>query len=172
MGAWLELRAVLAQETTGSAPTSGYRLWPRVAGDLRVIAAPVAGSTQSFQCCGSAKTTQPSRLNGEVAGAARTRPPRPAGRKGPVLARPLPTGSSRPISTGTGSALSPTGQRSTAGGLVVSGMGLAALAGLAAWFGGGRDLSDDEPIGTEMLISSPRRPRRRPTLVRAAGRAE
>jgi len=25
-GAWVELRAVLAQETTGSAPTSGYRL--------------------------------------------------------------------------------------------------------------------------------------------------
>ena len=33
----------------------------------------------------------------------------------------------------------------------MSGMGLAALAGLAAWFGRRRGPEHDEPIGTEML---------------------
>jgi hypothetical protein len=149
-GAWLELRAVLAQETTGSSPSSGYRLWPRVAGDLRVIAAPVAGSNQSSQCCGLVQTTQRSRPNGEVASPVQDQVGPPAERTGPTLARPQPTGSSRPISTAAGGALSARGLRTPVGGLVVSGMGLAALAGLAAWFGRRRGPEHDAPIGAEM----------------------
>jgi hypothetical protein len=37
-GAWIEVRGVLGQETTGAQPMRGYRLWPRDADDLRVLA--------------------------------------------------------------------------------------------------------------------------------------
>ncbi len=40
---WVEVIAVLGQETTGALPTRGYRLWPRGSADLRVIAAPTGG---------------------------------------------------------------------------------------------------------------------------------
>jgi hypothetical protein len=38
-GAWVELRGVVGQETTGAQPAAGYRLWPRDRADVRVIAA-------------------------------------------------------------------------------------------------------------------------------------
>lgn len=43
-GAWVELRAVVGQETTGAEPNTGYRLWPRDRDDVRLIAGPVAPS--------------------------------------------------------------------------------------------------------------------------------
>ena len=45
--------------------------------------------------------------------------------------------------------MSASGTRAPVGGLVVSGMGLVALAGLAAWFGRRRGPEHDEPIGAE-----------------------
>jgi hypothetical protein len=39
-GAWVEIEGVLGQETTGSQPDRGYRIWPRDGADLRVIASP------------------------------------------------------------------------------------------------------------------------------------
>jgi hypothetical protein len=42
-GSWVEVRGVVGQQTTGSAPTSGYRLWPRDRADVRVIA-PASGA--------------------------------------------------------------------------------------------------------------------------------
>ena len=150
-GAWLELEGVLAQETTGSSPSSGYRLWPRASGDLRVIAAPVAGSTQS-SCCGSVETMQRSLAGAEVAVALQDQVEPLAIRTRPTLARPQPTGSSRPLSTGRGGGMSAddADHRAPAGGLVVSGMGLAALAGLAAWFSRRRGPDDDQPFGAEL----------------------
>jgi hypothetical protein len=41
-GAWVEVVGVLGQETTGQQPSRGYRIWPRVAADVRVVAQPVA----------------------------------------------------------------------------------------------------------------------------------
>jgi hypothetical protein len=38
-GSWVEVRGVLGQQTTGSLPLEGYRLWPRTMSDLRVVAA-------------------------------------------------------------------------------------------------------------------------------------
>lgn len=38
-GAWIEVRGVLGQETTGAQPLRGYRVWPRSAADLRITAA-------------------------------------------------------------------------------------------------------------------------------------
>jgi hypothetical protein len=43
-GVWLEIVGVLTQETTGRQPERGYRLWPREAADLRVLAGPVGES--------------------------------------------------------------------------------------------------------------------------------
>jgi putative copper export protein/methionine-rich copper-binding protein CopC len=40
-GAWFEVRGVLArQETAGSQPRAGYRIWPRAAGDIQGVTAP------------------------------------------------------------------------------------------------------------------------------------
>ncbi|HYI66622.1 MAG TPA: hypothetical protein VEW95_06860 [Candidatus Limnocylindrales bacterium] len=38
-GTWIEVRGVLGQETTGAQPLRGYRMWPRDAGDVRILAA-------------------------------------------------------------------------------------------------------------------------------------
>jgi uncharacterized protein YdeI (BOF family) len=43
-GTWIEVRGVLGQETTGSLPLRGYRVWPRDASDLRVVAPVTAGA--------------------------------------------------------------------------------------------------------------------------------
>ncbi len=48
-GTWVEVRGVLGQETSGSRPDEGYRIWPRAASEVRVTA-PVTtagGSTGS-----------------------------------------------------------------------------------------------------------------------------
>ncbi len=39
-GAWVELRGVVGQQTTGAEPNAGYRLWPRDRSDVTVIAGP------------------------------------------------------------------------------------------------------------------------------------
>jgi hypothetical protein len=149
-GTWLELRAVLAQETTGSAPSSGYRLWPRVASDLRVIAAPVAGSTQWVSCCSSLQAGEDLVAGGTGKDAVQGKAPIPPGQQlVPTLARAQPTISPRPIISNGRGAMAADDKRAPAGGLVVSGMGLAALAGLAAWYGRRRGPDDDEPMGVE-----------------------
>ena len=43
-GAWVELRGVVGQQTTGAQPTAGYRLWPRDRADVTVIARATAAS--------------------------------------------------------------------------------------------------------------------------------
>jgi hypothetical protein len=142
-GAWIELRAVLAQETTGSAPTNGYRLWPRVATDLRVIAAPVAAA-QTTTCCAAVQASGRPVVGGNLADAFQDAGASPAeGGTGPILARPQPTSSPRPQVQGVAAESSPD-HGAAGGGLVVSGMGLAALAGLAAWFRR-RPGPDDDP---------------------------
>lgn len=39
-GTWIEVRGVLGQVTTGAQPLRGYRVWPRGAEDLRILASP------------------------------------------------------------------------------------------------------------------------------------
>ena len=149
-GGWIELRAVLAQETTGSAPTSGYRLWPRVAADLRVIAPAVVGSSASGQSGtvprqGSTSLgagNRPDAVDGQPAASVQQR-------TAPILARQQPTSSPPQVSTGAEDVASRPGPGALAGGLVVSGMGLVALAGLGAWFGR-RPRPDDEAATPEV----------------------
>lgn len=134
-GGWLEVRGVLGQETTGKAPLLGYRLWPRTRADLHLIANPVAGGGATTPCCpqNSQSTRQPQRTGQLPDGLPGAAVSLGAG-LAPILARPQPT-------------LAPSGpmtaSRPTTGevhvpreaGVVVTGMALAAIAGLAAWFG-------------------------------------
>ncbi|MGH2358155.1 MAG: lamin tail domain-containing protein, partial [Candidatus Limnocylindria bacterium] len=46
VGAWIEVTGVVGQETSGSQPTRGYRIWPRDPGDVRLLAAAVAAEEQ------------------------------------------------------------------------------------------------------------------------------
>jgi hypothetical protein len=147
-GAWLELRGVLGQETTGSAPSSGYRLWPRIPADVRVLATPAAGTTGTSTCC-VGNATPHAGSAGTQAGPNEDQVVAQAAGRSPTLARPQATGSPRPLPT---IATDPAADRrlaAPAGGLVVSGMGLAALAGLAAWFGRRRGPDDDQPAAEE-----------------------
>jgi len=145
-GAWLELRAVLAQETTGSAPSSGYRLWPRIAADLRLLASPTTGSSQSSSCCASGQVTLRSSSAGNLPDAVEGQAATSAGQHTiPILSRPMPTSSPRQLVAAGHEAASESRQATPAGGLMVSGMGLVALAGLAAWFGRRRGPDHEAP---------------------------
>lgn len=42
-GTWVEVTGVLGQETTGAQPLRGYRIWPRTADEVRVVAAATDG---------------------------------------------------------------------------------------------------------------------------------
>jgi hypothetical protein len=46
-GTWVEVRGVVGQETTGSQPLRGYRIWPRAVSDLRIVASATEGTTPS-----------------------------------------------------------------------------------------------------------------------------
>lgn len=48
-GAWVEVRGVLGQQTTGAAPHSGYRIWPAETSDVRVGALPASGEPSPGQ---------------------------------------------------------------------------------------------------------------------------
>ncbi|HKR98302.1 MAG TPA: hypothetical protein VJU79_02190, partial [Candidatus Dormibacteraeota bacterium] len=54
-GAWVEITGVLGQQTSGSQPDRGYRLWPRDAQDLRIISAAVGQATGSAAAGSTAK---------------------------------------------------------------------------------------------------------------------
>lgn len=56
-GTWIEVRGVLGQETTGSLPLRGYRIWPRAAADLHVTAPASATSGTGSTGGGEGSTT-------------------------------------------------------------------------------------------------------------------
>jgi len=70
----------------------------------------------------------------------------------PILARPMPTSSPRQLEVATNDVASDRQPGTPAGGLVVSGMGLVALAGLAAWFGRRRGPDDDAPAVPRLSV--------------------
>lgn len=149
-GAWVEVRGVLGQETTGREPERGYRIWPRQVSDLEVVAAPPA----STATVGPRAAPQPTDAGpGVIASSA-------ASRRAPgsrfdaleggsgavdawtertlvrsVLARAMPTGS--PPAVITDVAPAPDGTRAVLrpAGLAASGFGVALLAGGIALIG-------------------------------------
>jgi hypothetical protein len=94
-GAWIELRAVVGQQTTGAQPNAGYRLWPRDRADVTVIAKPRASGGGSGS---GTPGTSPRKV-----GPPPTMTPRPA----VILTRPR-LGGSAILATGSGSGKGPT----------------------------------------------------------------
>jgi Lamin Tail Domain len=169
-GAWLELRGVLGQATTSKAPLKGYRLWPRMRADLVVMATPVAGAGATSPCCNGSGPSAVPHAGGLLPKSQQGDLAAPGQGVPPIVARPHPTfAAAPPITTGQPTATEHHAPREA--GLVISGMGLAALAGLAAWLGrrrrsaSGHPASELEPgpleTGPEHL---------RPAPLRAAGR--
>lgn len=62
-GAWVEVRGVLGQETTGAQPLRGYRIWPRELGEVRLLAAPADPAEE-----GEAGTVDGGSVGGGAAG--------------------------------------------------------------------------------------------------------
>ena len=87
-GTWVEIQGVLFQETSGQQPERGYRLWPRSAADIRLMAAPVAAGSNGAAGAGPATGVGPGRSQAVVA-----RPNPPAGGRHPRLAVARPTAS-------------------------------------------------------------------------------
>jgi hypothetical protein len=176
-GTWLELRGVLGQETTGDAPLRGYRLWPRAAGDLTVIASPVVGFSVADGCCASIEEGIGHPMaGGPLPEAASTGATRGLPGTTPVVARPDPTGSPRSAAGDSPAqdAARPPVQRLA--GLAVSGMGVLALGSLAAWYGWRRRDSGDRlagPPGAESQTPAPpTAPRRSAVRAEATGTHE
>lgn len=170
-GAWVEVRGVLGQVTTGSQPLRGYRLWPRAASDMTIVAAAVGrnrvpagagdppsagGATEPGpRATGAAGTvgtggetaaspgTVPD-LGGAAAAVDRGRIPEQAGANGTPLASPPPVAAAR----------RPANPRAPAG-LVLIG-----LAGIGAerWRGGAGSAS-----GCAARVATPRAASRCPT---------
>jgi hypothetical protein len=134
-GAWLELRGVLGQQTTGKAPLAGYRLWPRISADLRVISAPVAGSTSTTSCCGSVSPTKQRQVTDvPLADTALGDGIPGTSLAPPTVAQAHPTSSPASVITATSREAPGSNGEPRMAGLVVSGMGLAVMAALAARF--------------------------------------
>jgi DNA/RNA endonuclease YhcR with UshA esterase domain len=163
-GAWLELRGALGQETTAKAPLKGYRLWPRALVDLRLIAAPPAAASATTTCCAAvAQATVHLPPSGQLPDSVLGDVVLPVPGISPSLAHPNPTGSPTLVMTAVGHGATPPDRAPRAAGLVVSGMGLVALVGLAAWFGRRRRHGEEWPsaeiarseVDTEAAQASP-----------------
>lgn len=65
-GTWVEVRGVLGQQTTGAQPTAGYRLWPRDADDLTVVATAAGrGALDAGDTAGADDETATGRAQGK-----------------------------------------------------------------------------------------------------------
>ncbi len=149
-GAWVEARGVLGQETTGREPERGYRIWPRQAADVQVIAAPTASTARAEPD----STTRPADAEPNVI------PTASAGRRAPgsrfdaleggtgavdawtertsvrpVLARAMPTGLPPPVITRVDPRSDSSSRALRPAGLAASGFGVALLAGAVALVG-------------------------------------
>jgi hypothetical protein len=125
-GAWIEVIGVLGQETTGRQPSAGYRIWPRAAADLRVLARPIAKGAAALQGPFAGSKLENS------AGADAAVGPNPA-LPVPRLARAVPTASARPgLAEAVDPAQRPGDVRPAAGAaaLVLAGLALLAASGL------------------------------------------
>ena len=68
-GASIEVRGVLGQETSGSQPNDGYRVWPRDRADVRVTAPASAGGTAGASSTGAGSGDDYSSARGGAGGA-------------------------------------------------------------------------------------------------------
>jgi outer membrane biosynthesis protein TonB len=137
-GTWVEVVGVLGQDTTSQQPTRGYRVWPRAAADVTVLAQPVAGSG-SIEGSGGSDWTSGTDGERGISGGFGTRAA--AAGKGsvphlstPVLIRAAPTASPAPALAGGAPGTSSKGNvpnGPAAAGLMVAALLLVGTAGLA-----------------------------------------
>ncbi|HYM51922.1 MAG TPA: hypothetical protein VEW45_00370 [Candidatus Dormibacteraeota bacterium] len=126
-GAWVEVAGVLGQETTGQQPSRGYRIWPRVAADVRVLAQPVANDGGASRGSGTPVGDRFGASGGSLA-AGVDRVDLPA----PQLTRAVPTASAPTIVIGEATATrAPVDDGPAAGGAALLVAGLMLLA--AGW---------------------------------------
>ncbi|HLE58861.1 MAG TPA: hypothetical protein VJA85_04365 [Candidatus Limnocylindria bacterium] len=127
-GTWIELTGVLGQETTGREPDRGYRLWPRAAADLVVVATSTGSPAPSATVGaprGSAGSTTPA-----------TGAPSSADLAHPILVVAIPTDTPRPDPLPSPATVSQArlGDRSTdLPGLLAVLIGFAVSIGTAVW---------------------------------------
>ncbi len=94
-GTWIEVRGALGQETNGSQPLLGYRIWPRDGADLDVLAAPPsAGAATGTTKNGSAGARPGASNSGSV------RPRTVARAMGVDMSGNLPTGRTAGLGSG------------------------------------------------------------------------
>jgi hypothetical protein len=151
-GTWLELRGALGQQTTGSQPLRGYRLWPRDRGDVAIVASAATGGTAvagsgatspaaddgSGTLSDSASTTaggpRAAASHGTRPGLA---PPSGAGGAPPSLdpppGEPPATGHSAPPSPAEAGSPTGPGRAPAPVGLLLIGLGGIAAAGATGW---------------------------------------
>lgn len=139
-GTWIEVRGVLGQDTTGSQPLRGYRVWPRSGSDLSVLGQPPAAAGGT----GSAHPTPPPPRQPSPGAVRLTRlhtadPLAPPATEAPIPSTRRGTGSNEDeIASAADPLAMPTGRREPRDPLTVTGvlaLALAALAGLSfvAW---------------------------------------
>jgi hypothetical protein len=113
-GAWIEVVGVVSQETSGKQPERGYRLWPRGAADVRVVASPTGAGAGGTSNPGAGRSPSgiagPGGEGGEPADAPAARPSVPA----PRLALALPTASA-PLAADRAAPVAATEQARTSG---------------------------------------------------------
>ncbi len=147
-GAWLELRGVLGQETTGREADKGYRIWPRRAADVTLLATVAAGSSPKPSPHAVSSGQLPALTGAEGSSTASV-----TGSPGavPLVALALPTRSPDAAAI-TGSA-APHGadeHRPQAAALLGVSLGMAMLAGLLGLRGRRRGVEEASEDGGEL----------------------
>jgi DNA/RNA endonuclease YhcR with UshA esterase domain len=67
-GEWVQLTGVVGQETSGQQPLRGYRIWPRVPGDIEVLAVPDATTPASQAPSTASASAMPATATGGSSG--------------------------------------------------------------------------------------------------------
>lgn len=147
-GSWLEVRGVLGQETTGGEPDGGFRIWPRRAADVTLLAA-VATAASPKPSPRGVSSGQLSALTGAEGNAAASVPGSPG--TIPLVALALPTRS--PDAAAITGAAAPRGadeHRPQAAALLGVSLGLAMVAGVLGLRSRRRGSQDAAEEGDEL----------------------
>jgi uncharacterized protein YdeI (BOF family) len=138
-GAWLEIRGVLGQETTGREPDRGYRLWPRMQADVLLVGG--SGGASSSPVASANPGSGPVPVLTWPAGSAS---PRPSGAANgpasdgslPMLTLSVPTATPSGVTTSIADTQQATADEAPRAAAVLSAsFGMALIAGLLAWRG-------------------------------------
>lgn len=158
-GSWIEVRGALGQDTTGSQPQRGYRVWPRDRADVTVVAAAV---TSAGGAGGSAADERTAGASGTAPRAGSTRPALTPGMEDPGGAAPRLSGArSQRLAKGSPAPMSVVPASDGAApsrtplGLVLFGLAGTLAAGVAGWRGGLLDRLRPRPGGGDNATAAP-----------------